>query len=365
MSFCYFSNFGRHFIATQIIRMDQERIPVTIITGFLGAGKTSLLNSLISKHPEKKFAIIENEFGETGIDGGLIAAASDAIFELNNGCICCSLGEDFLKTLETLLGSSYEFNHLLIETTGIADPSGIIDAFISGSTIQQKFRIDSVVGVVDAVNMEDLMNEQPEIRKQIALADLVVMNKTDCVNPDYIAELSSMIQSVNPMAKIYPTTYGQIAEIEVLDTFSFSGEAIGKSALTFCKTDWSGADQTAQRSFIHNPVKANPNLLHDISSIGFTFKGSFDVNKFGLWMQNYLYFNQDHVFRVKGIMSFSNTEDQFVFHAVRSSFMFEVGKPWGHQERFSKLVFIGKKLSENELEESLLQLIVKEDYSIS
>jgi G3E family GTPase len=152
--------------------MNQERLPVTIITGFLGAGKTSLLNKLISKYPEKKFAIIENEFGETGIDGGLIAAASESIFELNNGCICCSLGEDFLQTLETLLGSSYDFNHLLIETTGIADPSGIIDAFISGNSIQQKFRIDSVVCVADAVNMEDLMNEQPEIRKQLALADL-------------------------------------------------------------------------------------------------------------------------------------------------------------------------------------------------
>ena len=149
--------------------MDQERIPVTIITGFLGVGKISLLNNLIRKHPEKKFAIIENEFGETGIDGGLIAAASEAIFELNNGCICCTLGDDFIFTLENLLGSSCDFNHLLVETTGIADPSAIVDAFISGSTIQQKFRIDSVVCVADAVNMEDLFDEQPEVRKQIAL----------------------------------------------------------------------------------------------------------------------------------------------------------------------------------------------------
>lgn len=341
--------------------MDQERIPVTIITGFLGAGKTSLLNKLIGKHPKKKFAIIENEFGETGIDGGLITAASEAIFELNNGCICCSLGEDFLQTLETLLGSSYEFNHLLIETTGIADPSGIVDAFISGSTIQQKFRIDSVVCVADAANMEDLMDEQPEIRKQIALADLVMINKTDSVHSDYLAELTSMIQGINPMAKIYPTTYGQIDEIEVLDTYSFSGEAIGKSTLSFCKTDRTDVDRSGQKSFIHNPVKSNPLHQHDISSVGFTFKGSFDVNKFGLWIQNFLYFNQDTVFRVKGIMSFSNTEDQFVFHAVRSSFMFEVGKPWGNEDRFSKLVFIGKGFSGKELEANLLQLLVKEN----
>jgi len=340
--------------------MDQERIPVTIITGFLGAGKTTLLNRLICKHPEKKFAIIENEFGQTGIDGGLITAASEAIFELNNGCICCSLGDDFLQTLENLLGSSYEFNHLLIETTGIADPSGIIDAFISGNTIQQKFRIDSVVCVADAANMEDLINDQAEIRKQLALADLVIINKTDCVHVDYLAELNSVIQSINSMAKIYPTTYSQIEEIEVLDTNSFSGEAIGKSTLYFCTTD-SITAKSGQKSFIHNPLKKNPAHQHDISSVGFTFKGSFDVNKFGLWMQNFLYFNQDTVFRVKGIMSFSTAEDQFVFHAVRSSFMFEVGKPWGNEERFSKLVFIGKKLSEKELEANLLQLLANEN----
>ena len=338
--------------------MDQERIPVTIITGFLGAGKTSLLNKLISKHPEKKFAIIENEFGETGIDGGLITAASEAIFELSNGCICCSLGEDFLFTLENLLGSKYEFDYLLIETTGIADPSGIVDAFVSGNTIQQKFRIDSVVCVADTVNMEDLMDEQPEVRKQIAISDLVLLNKTDCVHPDYVVRLTEMIQCINPTAKVAATSFGEVSEIEVLDTQSFSGEAIGKSALSFCGIDLSGLDRMGQKSFIHLPEKKSKLHHHDMMSVGFTFKGSFDVNKFGLWMQNYLYFNQDTVFRVKGIMSFHNTEDQFVLHAVRTSFMFEIGKPWGDAERFSKLVVIGKNLSGKDLEANLLQLLV-------
>lgn len=339
--------------------MDQERIPVTIITGFLGAGKTSLLNKLIGKHPEKKFAVIENEFGETGIDGGLIAAAPDAIFELSNGCICCSLGDDFLHTLETLLGSSYEFNHLLVETTGIADPSGIVDAFISGSTVQQRFRIDSVVCVADAVNMEELFDEQPEVRKQLALADLVLLNKTDCVHRDYVLKLSEMIRTANPMAKIEPISFGAVDGINVLDTNSFSGEVIGKSTLSFCRIA-APEMNSGQKSFIHNPKSAGQLLSHDISSVGFTFKGSFDVNKFGLWMQNFLYFNQETIFRVKGIMSFDQTEDQFVFHAVRSNFMFEVGSPWGDQERFSKLVFIGKKIAEKELEANLLQLMVKE-----
>ena len=339
--------------------MEQERIPVTIITGFLGAGKTSLLNKLIAKYPEKKFAVIENEFGETGIDGGLIATAPDAIFELNNGCICCSLGEDFLHTLEMLLGSSYEFNHLLIETTGIADPSGIVDAFISGDTIQQKFMIDSVVCVADAVNMEDLIEDQPEVRKQLAMADTILVNKADSVHPDYIKNLIEMIRVVNPMAKINATSFGSVEGLKVIDTNSFSGEEVGKSALAFCRIDVPELHQLGKKSFIHNSRSIKPSRSHDISSVGFTFMGNFDVNKFGLWMQNFLYFNRDTIFRVKGIMSFDQTEDQFVLHAVRASFMFEVGKPWGNEERYSKLVFIGKNLNEKELESNLLQLMVK------
>lgn len=339
--------------------MNKERIPVTIITGFLGAGKTSLLNKLIGKHPEKKFAIIENEFGETSIDGGLIAAAPDAIFELNNGCICCSLGEDFLFTLENLLGSSYQFDHLLVETTGIADPSSIIDAFVSGESIQSRFQIDSVICMADAVNMEDLMDEQPEVRKQLALADLILLNKIDSVYPDYAKSLLQIIAEISPMAKIYPTSFANIDEIEVLDTNSYSGEAIEKSTLSFCALSVSKVFNQAKTRMIQNPSK--PILLshHDITSEGFTFTSNFDVNKFGLWMQNFLYFNMETIFRVKGIMSFENTDDQFIFHAVRGSFMFEVGKPWSDNERFSKLVFIGKNISRTELETNLKQLLVK------
>jgi G3E family GTPase len=337
--------------------MKAERIPVTIITGFLGAGKTSLLNKLIGKHPEKKFAIIENEFGETGIDGALIASAPDAIFELNNGCICCSLGEDFMFTLENLLGSSCEFNHLLVETTGIADPSSIIDTFVSGESIQTRFRIDSVVCVADAVNMENLMDKQPEVRKQLALADLILLNKTDSIHPNHANKLIKIIAEVSPMAKIYPTSFANINGIEILDTNSYSGEAIGKSTLSFCNLNISKPFNQTETMMIKNPVKSGKSNSHDITSEGFSFEGNFDVNKFGLWMQNFLYFNRETIFRVKGIVSFENTADQFIFHAVRGSFMFEVGKEWKNDKRFSKLVFIGKNISRTALESNLRQLL--------
>lgn len=339
---------------------NEQRIPVTIITGFLGAGKTSLLNKLIKKHPEKKFAIIENEFGETGIDGALITSSSDSIFELSNGCICCSLGEDFLFTLENLLGSTYEFDHLLIETTGIADPSSIVDAFVSGESIQSRFRIDSVVCVADAINMEDLMDEQFEVRKQLALSDLILINKTDSVHPDYVKELRQIIAQISPLAKIYPTSFANVDQIDIIDIQSFAGESIEKSTLSFWGMAAPETSAHEPAKIILNPIKAAKSTRHDIRAEGFSFTGNFDVNKFGLWMQNFLYFNKETIFRVKGIVSFEGTPDQFIFHAVRGSFMFEVGKEWKDEPRFSKLVFIGKNISRTDLEANLKQLLAKE-----
>ena len=130
------------------------KIPVTIITGFLGAGKTTLINNLIKKHPDKKFAIIENEFGEIGLDGSFIIGADENIFELSNGCICCSLNTDFYELINKLQTGGYDFNHLLIETTGIADPTSIVNAFLSDYEIIERFTIDSVICLADAVNIE-------------------------------------------------------------------------------------------------------------------------------------------------------------------------------------------------------------------
>lgn len=335
-----------------------KKIPVTIISGFLGAGKTSLLNSLITKHRDKKFAIIENEFGKTGIDGALIKSAPDTIFELNNGCICCTLGEDFLHTLETLLGSTHEFDYLLVETTGIADPSSIIDAFISGSKIQERFRIDSVVCVADALYFDTLFENQPEFRKQLALADLILLNKTDCITSDLVDYLNNQIRNFNPTSKIHSTIFCDVSNIEVLNIFSYSGKSISNSTIEFCGLDLKGNSPENRMSYIHKSIPGKQDLKHDIISVGFTFKGNFDVNKFGLWMQNYLYFNENNIFRVKGIMSFHDTEDSFVFHAVRSNFMFEVSEPWGEKERISRIVFIGKNIDEKILETSILQLLV-------
>nr|WP_320021446.1 GTP-binding protein [uncultured Draconibacterium sp.] len=334
--------------------MEDGRILVTIITGFLGAGKTTLLNNLIKQYPKKKFAIIENEFGEIGIDGGLIVGSDENIFELSNGCICCSLNEGFYETIEKLLDSQYEFNHLLIETTGIADPDSIIQGFLSSESIQLHFRIDSVICLADCANMEDLIDEEPEVRKQLALADVVLLNKADIVQPGYLKELEKLIGSINPMASIYPVKYAKVDTMNLLNLKAFSTKTIEESTISFQNVSVFDNSFVNQSSFLTKPAHHHK---HNIKSFGFIIPGSFDMEKFNLWIQNFLFFNQNTVYRIKGIVSFKDVPEKKVFQAVRSNYMIEPGAEWGNETRFSKLVFIGKKLDYDKLEDNLYQLL--------
>lgn len=320
--------------------MEDHRIPVSIITGFLGAGKTTLLNRLIKQYPLKKFAIIENEFGEIGIDGSLIVGVDENIFELNNGCICCSLNSDFYRTIEQLMNSEFVFNHLLIETTGIADPLSIINAFFDGGGIQDQFKIDSVIGVTDAINIEDLIDEHAEIRKQISVSDTLLINKSDSVDKNYLVELTQMLSEINPLATIIPTSFGESANCNLLDTDTYNASQIEHSTLSFTPH--------------HHPHQA-----HEISTVAFEYPGWFDFSKFSLWIENYMFFNSHKILRIKGILAFEDYRERFIFHSVVNSFLLEPAKKWNEELPFSKLIFIGKHLDKDEIKEGLDQLLVK------
>lgn len=334
--------------------MQNERIPVTIITGFLGAGKTTLLNNIVRKYDEKKFAIIENEFGEAGIDGGLIVGGGENIFELNNGCICCSLQDDFSSTIEELLESKFEFNHLLVETTGIANPDTIINAFLRTEKIVRHFILDSIICVTDAEQVEDMVDDQPEVLKQLAVADIILINKTDCVNKDYAERLRLMIASFNYSAQIHSVVRSDISEIPILDVYAFSGEAVKKATLSFHHLGGMGI-QKQTKPLLQSMIK----LKHSIESQGFEMDGSFDFQKFNFWIKAYMFINRETILRIKGIISFDDMEEKVVFQAVRNNYLFEIGEPWGEESRFCKLVFIGKKIDAEELEENLHELFVK------
>lgn len=318
--------------------MDKQRIPVTIITGFLGAGKTTLINNLIKKHPEKKFAIIENEFGEIGLDGSFIIGADENIFELSNGCICCSLNTDFYELINKLQTGGYNFDHLLIETTGIADPTSIVNAFLSDYEIMERFVIDSVICLADAVNIEDLIDSEPEARKQLTMADIILLNKTDAVRASYPDELKNKMAVFNQGATIYLTSQAAISHLDILDTYQYSGRRIEQSVTSFKNMTFLG----------------DKNLKHDIKSIGISIPASLDYDRFRFWFETLLFFAKYRPYRVKGILSFKDTPEKCILHAVKDNYMFERGELWeSEKERYCKLVFIGRDLENLDIAENI------------
>lgn len=333
--------------------MTDSRLPVTIITGFLGAGKTTLLNNLIQKYPEKKFAIIENEFGQVGIDGALIVEGSDTIFELSNGCICCSLNSDLNETLAQLTAMGERINHVLVETTGIADPTTVVKSFISTPDVQQHYRIDSVVCLADAEYLDDLLGDEPEVRNQIAVSDLVLLNKIDLVDSAWVDKLHQVIAAINPMAKICNTKYADVSHIDVVDTNAYVGAHVAQSVLRFDYQHKVAVYSNVMSPGWNSQSEDVTTHRHNITSEGFVLKGCFDIAKFNAWMQGFLYFNSNTVYRVKGILCFDGYDDYFVFHAVRGTFMMEKFEGQLAGDKCCKLVFIGKLLDRDVLSESL------------
>lgn len=323
-----------------------QPIPVTIITGFLGAGKTTLLNNVIKAYPDKKFAVIENEFGAIGIDGGLIVGAKDNIFELSNGCICCSLSDDFYVTLENLFNSGKKFDHLFIETTGIADPNGVVGAFMSSDALQKAFVIDSVICLADAVTLDDMMDEQPEVNKQLALADIVLLNKVDSVSQQRVKELEELIKVINPMADIYPTSHANIDNIKLLETYAYNRHAVEKSTLSF--------RNIAFRPNMNSATVSK--LKHSVISEGFSIPGSFEASEFCQWIQDFLFFNSKTIFRAKGVLSFVDDDHKYVFQAVGGQYMLEASRTWD-EPRFCKLVFIGRNINRDKIEDTLYSFV--------
>ena len=326
--------------------MNQQKIPVTIITGFLGSGKTTLLNNIIKQFTDKKFAIIENECGDVGIDGDLIIGKNETIFELNNGCICCSLQDGFVNTINQLLNSPHQFNHLLIETTGIANPDSVINTFIATEEIQMKFAIDSLVCVVDAVNIEDFINEQPEVRKQLALADITLINKADSVQETYLQSVHQLIAEINPMSRFYNVSYSNISNIDILDNYYFSSQAIEQKTVDFPLTDGLRLDTSKLIG------------RHDITTEGFIIHGDIDMQKFESWIKGFLFFNSHAIFRVKGILSTPDSKQKLIFQSIDTSCQLEYGMDWNKEERFNKLIFIGKYIDREMIESSLKQTLI-------
>jgi G3E family GTPase len=198
-----------------------QRIPVTVLTGFLGAGKTTLLNRIMTEQHGKRIAIIQNEFGEIGIDGALVINADEEIFEMNNGCICCTVRGDLIRILGNLMKRKHRFDYVLIETDGLADPAPVAQTFFVDPEMQESWKLDGIVTIVDAKHVDMHWETNSEVKEQIAFADVILLNKTDLVPAAEVSLIERKIRSINTMAKIHKTNRSELPVNQVLDIAGF------------------------------------------------------------------------------------------------------------------------------------------------
>src|SRR3974390_631944 len=198
-----------------------EKIPVTVLPGYLGAGKTTLLNRILSEPHGKKYAVIVNEFGEIGIDGDLVVGVDEEVFEMNNGCICCTVRGDLVRIIDGLMRRKGKFDAIIVETTGLADPAPVAQTFFMDQDVGARTKLDAVVTVADAKGLKNSVNEQPEAKNQIAFADVVVVNKTDLVSGDELRDVEGHIRAINPYATLHRAQRANVSIGEVLGRNAF------------------------------------------------------------------------------------------------------------------------------------------------
>ena len=364
------------------------KIPVTVLTGYLGAGKTTLLNRILSEPHGKKYAVIVNEFGEVGIDNELVVDADEEVFEMNNGCICCTVRGDLIRIIEGLMKRRGKFDAIIVETTGLADPAPVAQTFFVDEDVQAKSRLDAVVTVADAKWLYDRLKDAPEAKSQVAFADVIVLNKTDLVSAAELEEVEARIRGINPYAKIHRTQRCQVPLDAVLGQNAFDLDRILELEPAFLETedhDCSG-DDCGHQSHSHGHDNGHAHDHHDhghkhgdhahehghnhkahghggakhfhdedMHSLSLTIDGDVDPERFLPWIQDYVQREGGDILRSKGILAFKGEPRRFVYQGVHMMMDGDLQREWKSDEhRQSRIVFIGRKLKEDEIRKGFM-----------
>mmetsp|Transcript_89735 Transcript_89735/g.231668 ORF Transcript_89735/g.231668 Transcript_89735/m.231668 type:complete len:459 (+) Transcript_89735:47-1423(+) len=332
----------------------QEKVPVTVITGFLGSGKTTLLNRILKENHGKRIAVIENEFGEVGIDDALIEAGplttEENIVEMNNGCICCTVRGDLIAGLKKMVKNSQKtgkpIDAVMIETTGLADPSPVAQTFFADDFVQQKLSLDGILTVCDAKHLVAHLDEEKpegvenEAVEQVAFADRILLNKCDLVSEAELDEVEKRIRMINEAVQIRRCTQSQVDMDFILGIHAFSLDKILEMDDAF--------------------LQDNQEHMHDdrVTSVGIMVPGEVDQTRLNEWLQWLLKEKGVDIFRTKGVLAVRDMPNKFVFQAVHMAFSGAPQKPWKDgEERVCKLTFIGKNLNREELEGGFKQCL--------
>jgi G3E family GTPase len=329
--------------------------PVTVLTGYLGAGKTTLLNRILTEDHGKRYAVIVNEFGEIGIDNDLVVGADEEVFEMNNGCVCCTVRGDLIRVLSGLMKRKGGFDAIIVETTGLADPGPVAQTFFVDDEVRARTKLDSVTTVVDAKHLPLRLADSKEAVEQIAFADQIVLNKTDLVSEDELRAVEAQIRRLNPLAPIHRAQRSNVPLEAILGRGSFDLDRI-----------------TALEPEFLNPGHGEPGHVHDehcddhdhhhhdhghhahdhvaeagIRGISLSLDKPVDGIKVTQWLNDLIQAKGPDILRAKGIIDVKGEARRLVFQAVHMIMEGDFQRDWKDGEpRSSRLVFIGRDLDE-------------------